>query len=93
MWKNYREEQEYIGTVRKDKVTELQELISFWIFKNIIMNPKDIEFKIRPGYDYVSVFDKWEFICYITKEDYHQIVDEDSIVNTHFDTVRSVLNK
>ena len=57
----------------------------------IIANPKDIEFKQRPGYPYVSVFDKWDFICYITKEQYHQFVDEDSIINTHFDSLKKVL--
>lgn len=82
---------EYLWGLRRDKVLELQELISFGIFKTIIGNPSDIEFKLRPGNSNVAVYDKWEFICYIKKDDYHQIVDEDSIVNTHFDTIKKIL--
>jgi hypothetical protein len=89
--RNFREEHEPAWWLREDRVTELSELISTWIFKIIITNPKDIEFRQRPGYEYVSVFDKWEFICYITKEQYHQFVDEDSIINTHFDTIKKVV--
>lgn len=89
--RNFREEHEPAWGLREDRVTELSELISTWIFKIIITNPKDIEFRQRPGYEYVSVFDKWEFICYITKEQYHQFVDEDSIINTHFDTIKKVV--
>lgn len=91
MWKKYREGQEYVGSVGKDRALELQELISTWILKMVIAKPTDIEFKLRPGYDYVSVFDKWEFICYITKEQYHQFVDEDSIINTHFNDINKIL--
>lgn len=90
-WKNFREEHEPLGGLRPDKLLELQELISTGIFKMIIANPKDIEFRQRPGYEYVSVFDKGDFICYITKEQYHQFVDEDSIINTHFDCIEKVL--
>lgn len=78
---NYREEHEYLWGLKEWKVLELQELISCWIFKNIISNPKEIEFKIRPGYGYVSVFDKWDFICYITKEQAMEFIDDQSKLN------------
>ena len=88
MWKNYKEEQEHLGGLREDKVLGLQELMSVWIFKMLITNPKDIEFKIRPWYDYVSVFDKWDFMCYITKEQAMEFIDDQSklnqTINQHF---------
>lgn len=88
MWKNYKEEQEYLWWLREDKVLGLQELMSVWIFKMLITNPKDIEFKIRPWYDYVSVFDKWDFMCYITKEQAMEFIDDQSklnqTINQHF---------
>ena len=90
-WTDYRNEQEYLWWVRRDRVVELEELISTGIFKMIIAKPEDIEFRQRPGLEYISVFDKWEFICYITKEQYHQFVDEDSIINTHFDSIKKIL--
>lgn len=83
MWKNYREEQEYLSGVREDRVMELQEMISTWLFKTIIAHPKDIEFKQRPWYDYISVFNKGEFVCYITKEQFKWFTDDESSLN-HF---------
>lgn len=83
-WKNFREEHEPLSGLKEDKVMELQEMISTWIFKVIIQNPKDIEFKIRPWYEYVSVFNKWEFVCYITKEQWMWFADDNSSFNEHF---------
>lgn len=81
--KNYKDEQEFLSWVREDRVMELQQLISTWLFKIIISNPKDIEFKQRPWYQYVSVFNKWEFVCYITKEQFKWFTDDESSLN-HF---------
>lgn len=83
-WKNYREEYESIWWLKEDKVLELQEIISTGLFKIIIAKPEEIEFKQRVWYDYISVFHNWEFICYITKEEYFQFVNEDSVINKEF---------
>ena len=92
MWIDSVERKEYVWFTNEE-VTKLQDLIRQGILKNIIMNPSNIEFKLHHWSNFVWVFDKWEFVCFITREDYHQIVDEDSIVNTHFNTIKSILNK
>ena len=81
---NYKEEHEHLSWLDASKVLELQELISTWIFKTIISNPKDVEFKIRPWYEYVSVFIKDEFQCYITREQREHFADDNSVLNKHF---------
>lgn len=83
-WINYRDEHEHLSWLKEDKVMELQELISTWLFKTIISNPKEVEFKIRPWYEYVSVFINDEFQCYITKEQWMQFADDTSVLNKHF---------
>lgn len=85
-WINYRDEHEHLSWLKEDKVMELQELISTWLFKTIISNPKEVEFKLRPWYEYVSVFIKDEFQCYITKEQWIQFADDASVLNKHFMT-------
>lgn len=83
-WINYRDEHEHLSWLKEDKVMELQELISTWLFKTIISNPKEVEFKIRPWYEYVSVFINDEFQCYITKGQWIQFADDTSVLNKHF---------
>lgn len=83
-WINYRDEHEHLSWLKEDKVMELQELISTWLFKTIISNPKEVEFKLRPWYQYISVFINDEFQCYITKEQWMQFADDASVLNKHF---------
>lgn len=75
----------------EEKITELKDLISSWIFKTIIHEAKDIEFKLKPWKPFVWVYHSWNFLCYISSEEYHQFVDEDSIINTHFDIIKKII--
>lgn len=86
-----REWYEHLWGIKEDQILNLQNLISTGLFKTIISSPKDVEFKIRHGDERVAVFLHWEFECNISKEDYHQFVDEDSILNTHFSLVEKVV--
>ena len=86
-----REWYEHLSGIRNDRVLDLQNLISTGLFKTIITSPEDVEFKIRPGDKRVAVFLNWEFECNISREDYEQFTDDDSIINTHFMLVKKVV--
>lgn len=78
MWLNYRDEHEPLSWLKEDLKGELEEMISTDLFKVIITDPKDVEFKLRPWYSWVSVFIKWEFQCYLTKQQWKYFADDTS---------------
>lgn len=79
-----REGYEHLWGIKEDKVLELQELISTWLFRIIITSAKEVEFKMRKWEKRVAVFLNGEFECNISKEDAMQFIDDDSILNTQF---------
>lgn len=69
---------EKISSCKEDRLDELLETLTPKLLETILAKPTDVEFRLKPGSEWVPVYYKWKYICSIAKEQYKWFADEDN---------------